>query len=119
MDVDCYKLADEALGQRESVSQKLHNVFNGCVSKDTESLPPLLASVPAWHEKNAEDELVLNWFCRQLRRSLLHLEPRIKALTVSLQETHPPALTLRLDAVLWNDDERLALELSYQNGRWC
>lgn len=114
------KPTTEAVSFRESVSQDLRKLFNVCASNDAKSLPLLLAQgVPEWCGNNVEDERVLVWFCRQLRRTLLCLEPRIKALTISVQETQQSVLALRLDAVLWQGNERLALDLSYQNGHWC
>lgn len=113
------KQTSKTRSPRESVSQDLRNLFNTGAVKETESLPQLLAQgVPEWCESNDEDERVMSWFCRHLRHTLLYLEPRIKTLTVSVQQIDQPVLALRLDAVLWHDDERLTLELSWRNGHW-
>lgn len=113
------RLADETLSPRESVYRELRRLFNTRAPKDAASLPALLAwGVPEWHGINADDDRVLDWFCRQLRRTILHLEPRIKALTVSVKEARHTTLALHLEAQLWDDDALLALDLAYQNGRW-
>ncbi|HGL4204486.1 TPA: type VI secretion system baseplate subunit TssE [Citrobacter farmeri] len=113
------RLADETISPRESVYRELRRLFNTRAPKDAESLPALLAwGVPEWHGINADDDRVLDWFCRQLRRTILHLEPRIKALAVSIKEAHHATLALHLEAQLWDDDALLALDLTYQNGRW-
>lgn len=114
------RLVDETVSPRESVTRELRRLFNTRAPKDAASLPTLLAwGVPEWHGINADDGRVLDWFCRQLRRTLLHLEPRIKALTVSVKEAHHTTLALHLEAQLWGDDAPLALDLAYQQGRWC
>ncbi|MFA1282455.1 type VI secretion system baseplate subunit TssE [Citrobacter telavivensis] len=113
------RLADEAISPRESVYRELRRLFNTRAPKDAASLPALLAwGVPEWHGINTDDDRVLDWFCRQLRRTILHLEPRIKALTVSVKEARHTTLALHLEAQLWDDDALLALDLAYQNGRW-
>lgn len=113
------RLADETLSPRESVYRELRRLFNTRAPKDAASLPALLAwGVPEWHGINADDDRVLDWFCRQLRRTILHLEPRIKALTVSVKEARHTTLALHLEAQLRDDDALLALDLAYQNGRW-
>lgn len=113
------RLADETCSPRESVYRELRRLFNTRAPKDAESLPALLAwGVPEWHGINADDNRVLDWFCRQLRRTILHLEPRLKTLTVSVKEAHHATLALHLEAQLWDDDAQLTLDLAYQNGRW-
>lgn len=113
------RLADETLSPRESVYRELRRLFNSRAPKDAASLPALLAwGVPEWHGIHADDDRVLDWFCRQLRRTILHLEPRIKALTVSVKEAHHTTLALHLEAQLRDDDALLALDLAYRNGRW-
>lgn len=113
------RLTDETLSPRESVYRELRRLFNTRAPKDAASLPALLAwGVPEWHGIHADDDRVLDWFCRQLRRTILHLEPRIKALTVSVKEAHHTTLALHLEAQLRDDDALLALDLAYRNGRW-
>ncbi|HGW6105199.1 TPA: type VI secretion system baseplate subunit TssE [Citrobacter werkmanii] len=110
---------DEDITPRESVCRELRRLFNSRAAEDVDSLPVLLAwGVPEWHGLNAGDERVLRWYCRQLRAAILRHEPRIQALIVRVKDAHHQMLALQLDAMLWNDDEPLTLELAYQNGGW-
>ncbi len=113
------RLMDEDITPRESVCRELRRLFNSRAAEDADILPALLAwGVPEWHGLNAGDERVLRWYCRQLRAAILRHEPRIQALIVSVKDAHHQTLALQLDAMLWNDDEPLTLELAYQNGGW-
>ncbi|AHY11621.1 MULTISPECIES: type VI secretion system baseplate subunit TssE [Citrobacter] len=113
------RLMDEDITPRESVCRELRRLFNSRAAEDADTLPVLLAwGVPEWHGLNAGDERVLRWYCRQLRAAILRHEPRIQALIVSVKDAHHQTLALQLDAMLWNDDEPLTLELAYQNGGW-
>jgi type VI secretion system lysozyme-like protein len=113
------RLMDEDITPRESVCRELRRLFNSRAAEDADTLPVLLAwGVPEWHGLNAGDERVLRWYCRQLRAAILRHEPRIQALIVSVKNAHHQTLALQLDAMLWNDDEPLTLELAYQNGGW-
>ncbi|MBC2621153.1 MULTISPECIES: type VI secretion system baseplate subunit TssE [Citrobacter] len=113
------RLMDEDITPRESVCRELRRLFNSRAAEDADTLPVLLAwGVPEWHGLNAGDERVLRWYCRQLRAVILRHEPRIQALIVSVKDAHHQTLALQLDAMLWNDDEPLTLELAYQNGGW-
>lgn len=113
------RLMDEDITPRESVCRELRRLFNSRAAEDADTLPVLLAwGVPEWHGLNAGDERVLRWYCRQLRAAILRHEPRIQALIVSVKDVHHQTLALQLDAMLWNDDEPLTLELAYQNGGW-
>lgn len=113
------RLMDEDITPRESVCRELRRLFNSRAAEDADILPALLAwGVPEWHGLNAGDERVLRWYCRQLRAAILRHEPRIQALIVSVKDAHHQTLALQLDAMLWNDDESLTLELAYQNGGW-
>lgn len=113
------RLMDEDITPRESVCRELRRLFNSRAVEDADTLPVLLAwGVPEWHGLNAGDERVLRWYCRQLRAVILRHEPRIQALIVSVKDAHHQTLALQLDAMLWNDDEPLTLELAYQNGGW-
>ncbi|HCD7428592.1 TPA: type VI secretion system baseplate subunit TssE [Citrobacter werkmanii] len=113
------RLMDEDIMPRESVCRELRRLFNSRAAEDADTLPVLLAwGVPEWHGLNAGDERVLRWYCRQLRAVILRHEPRIQALIVSVKDAHHQTLALQLDAMLWNDDEPLTLELAYQNGGW-
>ncbi|HHN8541732.1 type VI secretion system baseplate subunit TssE [Citrobacter cronae] len=113
------RLMDEDIMPRESVCRELRRLFNSRAAEDADTLPALLAwGVPEWHGLNAGDERVLRWYCRQLRAVILRHEPRIQALIVSVKDAHHQTLALQLDAMLWNDDEPLTLELAYQNGGW-
>lgn len=113
------RLMDEDITPRESVCRELRRLFNSRAAEDADTLPALLAwGVPEWHGLNAGDERVLRWYCRQLRAAILRHEPRIQALIVSVKDAHHQTLALQLDAMLWNDDEPLTLELAYQNGGW-
>lgn len=113
------RLMDEDITPRESVCRELRRLFNSRAAEDADTLPVLLAwGVPEWHGLNAGDERVLRWYCRQLRAAILRHEPRIQALIVSVKDAHHQTLALQLDAMLWNDDESLTLELAYQNGGW-
>lgn len=113
------RLMDEDITPRESVCRELRRLFNSRAAEDADTLPVLLAwGVPEWHGLNAGDERVLRWYCRQLRAAILRHEPRIQALIVSIKDAHHQTLALQLDAMLWNDDEPLTLELAYQNGGW-
>ncbi|WP_204578846.1 type VI secretion system baseplate subunit TssE [Citrobacter cronae] len=113
------RLMDEDIMPRESVCRELRRLFNSRAAEDADTLPALLAwGVPEWHGLNAGDERVLRWYCRQLRAVILRHEPRIQALIVSVKDAHHQTLALQLDAMLWDDDEPLTLELAYQNGGW-
>lgn len=113
------RLMDEDIMPRESVCRELRRLFNSRAAEDADTLPALLAwGVPEWHGLNAGDERVLRWYCRQLRAVILLHEPRIQALIVSVKDAHHQTLALQLDAMLWDDDEPLTLELAYQNGGW-
>lgn len=113
------RLMDEDITPRESVCRELRRLFNSRAAEDADTLPVLLAwGVPEWHGLNAGDERVLRWYCRQLHAAILRHEPRIQALIVSVKDAHHQTLALQLDAMLWNDDEPLTLELAYQNGGW-
>lgn len=113
------RLMDEDITPRESVCRELRRLFNSRAAEDADTLPVLLAwGVPEWHGLNAGDERVLRWYCRQLRAAILRHEPRIQSLIVSVKDAHHQTLALQLDAMLWNDDEPLTLELAYQNGGW-
>lgn len=113
------RLMDEDITPRESVCRELRRLFNSRAAEDADTLPVLLAwGVPEWHGLNAGDERVLRWYCRQLRAAILRHEPRIQALIVSVKDAHHQTLALQIDAMLWNDDEPLTLELAYQNGGW-
>lgn len=113
------RLMDEDITPRESVCRELRRLFNSRAAEDADTLPALLAwGVPEWHGRNAGDERVLRWYCRQLRAAILRHEPRIQALIVSVKDAHHQTLALQIDAMLWNDDEPLTLELAYQNGGW-
>lgn len=113
------RLMDEDITPRESVCRELRRLFNSRAAEDADTLPVLLAwGVPEWHGLNAGDERVLRWYCRQLRAAILRHEPRIQALIVSVKDAHHQTLALQLDAMLWDDDEPLTLELAYQNGGW-
>ena len=113
------RLMDEDITPRESVCRELRRLPNSRAAEDADTLPVLLAwGVPEWHGLNAGDERVLRWYCRQLRAAILRHEPRIQALIVSVKDAHHQTLALQLDAMLWNDDEPLTLELAYQNGGW-
>lgn len=113
------RLMDEDITPRESVCRELRRLFNSRAAEDADTLPVLLAwGVPEWHGLNVGDERVLRWYCRQLRAVILRHEPRIQALIVSVKDAHHQTLALQLDAMLWNDDEPLTLELAYQNGGW-
>ncbi|CAB5553252.1 Anti-adapter protein iraD [Citrobacter werkmanii] len=113
------RLMDEDITPRESVCRELRRLFNSRAAEDADTLPVLLAwGVPEWHGLNAGDERVLRWYCRQLRAAILRHEPRIQALIVSVKDAYHQTLALQLDAMLWNDDEPLTLELAYQNGGW-
>lgn len=113
------RLMDEDVTPRESVCRELRRLFNSRAPADDDALPLLLArGVPEWHGLNAGDERVLSWYCRRLRAAILRNEPRIQALTVSVKDAHHQTLALRLEAMLWNDDELLELDLMYLHGNW-
>lgn len=113
------RLMDEDVTPRESVCRELRRLFNSRAPADDDALPLLLAwGVPEWHGLNAGDERVLSWYCRRLRAAIFRNEPRIQALTVSVKDAHHQTLALRLEAMLWNDDELLELDLMYLHGNW-
>lgn len=113
------RLVDENVSPRESVRRELIRLFNTRAPQEADGLPPLLVwGVPEWHGLNVGDERVLNWFCRQLRSAILHLEPRIVALAVNVKDVRQQALALHLDAQLWDDDAPLRLDLTWCNGHW-
>ncbi|KDF09560.1 type VI secretion system baseplate subunit TssE [Citrobacter europaeus] len=113
------RLMDEGVTPRESVCRELRRLFNSRAPADDDALPLLLAwGVPEWHGLNACDERVLSWYCRRLRAAILRNEPRIQALTISVKDAHHQTLALRIEAMLWNDDDPLTLSLAYQNGSW-
>ena len=113
------RLMDEDVTPRESVCRELRRLFNSRAPADDDALPLLLAwGVPEWHGLNAGDERVLSWYCRRLRAAILRNEPRSLGLTVSVKDAHHQTLALRLEAMLWNDDELLELDLMYLHGNW-
>lgn len=113
------RLMDEDVTPRESVRRELRRLLNSRAPKDAETLPALLTwGVPEWQGLNAGDERLLNGYCRRLRAAILRNEPRIQVLTVSVKDAHHQMLALRLEAVLWNDDEPLGLDLMYLHGNW-
>ncbi|MGS0636991.1 GPW/gp25 family protein [Citrobacter sp. VF227] len=113
------RLMDENVTPRESVCRELRRLFNSRAPAGGDELPLLLAwGAPEWHGLNAGDERVLNGYCRRLRAAILRNEPRIQVLTVSVKDAHHQMLALRIEAMLWNDDDPLTLSLAYQNGSW-
>lgn len=113
------RLLDEEISPRESVRRELVRLFNSRAPVEAQALPALLVwGVPEWYGLNVGDERVLDWYCRQLRAAILHCEPRIRALSVSVEEAFHQTLTLHLDAELRENAEPLSLQLAWQNGRW-
>lgn len=109
------RLIGGEVSPRESVMREITRFFNTRASSEGMAGDD---GVPEWRTIYAGDERAVQQFCRQLRDALLRHDPRIQSLSVEAVGVDKQRLTLCLIMALRQSDNRLIMNIHWQQGGW-